>query len=107
MKIIRNKLIPFKGYSAINLFGVLFIKPNTVLTPRLLNHEYIHTLQMKELYYIGFYLVYLIEFVINLFRYKNWSDAYNNISFELEAYDNQNNQEYKDIRKPYAYKMYR
>ena len=26
MKIIRNNIIPFKGYKAINLFGILFVR---------------------------------------------------------------------------------
>ena len=26
MKIIRNKIIPFKGFKAINLFGILFVR---------------------------------------------------------------------------------
>ena len=25
MKIIRNRFVPFRGYSAINLFGLLFV----------------------------------------------------------------------------------
>lgn len=28
MKIIRNKYIPFKGFRAINIFGVLFVRGN-------------------------------------------------------------------------------
>ena len=29
MKIIHNKFIPFKGYKAINLFGIVFVRDNT------------------------------------------------------------------------------
>lgn len=32
MKIIRNNTIPFKGFAAVNLFGVLFIRGDTVVT---------------------------------------------------------------------------
>ena len=31
MKIIRNNTIPFKGFAAVNLFGVLFIRGDTVV----------------------------------------------------------------------------
>lgn len=31
MKIIRNNLIPFKGYKAINLFGILFASEDAVV----------------------------------------------------------------------------
>ena len=48
MKIIFNKYIPFKGFLAINLFGVLFVRKrenglNPVLSKSTINHEKIHT----------------------------------------------------------------
>jgi len=41
MKIIKNTLIPFKGYLAINLFGVLFVRKElySKLKLRDINHE--------------------------------------------------------------------
>ena len=35
-----------------------------------LNHENIHFEQGKELLFIGFWLLYSLNYVINLFRYK-------------------------------------
>lgn len=103
MKIIYNKLIPFKGFIAINLFGALFVKKGTKLTKTLINHEAIHTAQMKELLYIPFYLLYILEWVFNLFKYNfNNKEAYKNISFEKEAYDNQSKLSYLAARKNYA-----
>lgn len=87
MKIIRNNIIPFKGFAAINLFGILFVRKDAVITERILRHEAIHTAQMKELFYIGFYLLYICYWIVNLFRYKFASHtAYRNICFEKEAY---------------------
>lgn len=43
MKIIRNRFIPFKGFKAINLFGVLFVRKEAALTRAVINHEEIHT----------------------------------------------------------------
>jgi hypothetical protein len=83
MKIIRNSIIPFKGFAAINLFGVLFVRNDVKISERLLNHERIHTAQMKELGYIFFYIIYVLEWLVRLFRSGN---AYHNISFEKEAY---------------------
>ena len=68
MKIIRNSIIPLKGYLAINLFGIIFAREP--LTKIELNHEAIHTAQMKEMFYIFFYVQYVIEWIINLFKYK-------------------------------------
>ena len=79
MKIIYNNLIPFKGYKATNLFGIIFArKPLTEID---INHEAIHTAQMKELFYIGFYIWYLIEYLILFIKYRNLNKAYKNIRF--------------------------
>jgi len=43
MKIINNSFIPVKGYKAINLFGVLFVRNNSKLSSTDINHEEIHT----------------------------------------------------------------
>lgn len=103
MKIIRNRIIPFKGFAAINLFGVLFVRKSALLSKRMINHEKIHTAQMKEMLYIPFYIWYLIEWVIRLFKGGN---AYKNISFEREAYDNEKHFKYLETRKHYAWIKY-
>ena len=53
MKIIYNDIIPFKGYKAINLFGIVFARKSArPLSDKNKNHEAIHTAQMKELLYV-------------------------------------------------------
>ena len=103
MKIIRNNYIPFQGYKAINLFGILFVRGNARISERTIRHEAIHTAQMKELWYVFFYLWYIIEWLIRLFMKGN---AYRNISFEREAYDNEDNIIYIDSRKIFAWIKY-
>lgn len=98
MKIIRQNILPPKGFLAINLFGCLFCKPNAKITDVTINHEQIHTEQMKEMLYIPFYLLYGVEWLIKLFCKGN---AYRNLSFEREAYDNQYNIDYIKTRKHY------
>lgn len=106
MKIIYNNIIPFKGYVAINLFGTIFArkeyKPIDNIT---INHESIHTAQMKELLYIGFYIWYFIEWIIKLivclFKGWNYKNAYYNIAFEYEAYLYEHHFTYLKERKPY------
>ena len=85
MKIIYNKVLPIKGYKIINLFGVLFVRVNPDGTrPSILeediNHEAIHTAQMKELLYVTFYIWYFIEWLVRLVL--NLKSAYRSISFE-------------------------
>lgn len=99
MKIIYNKVIPFKGFLAINLFGIIFARKP--LNQYVVNHEKIHTAQMKELAYIFFYILYVLEWFIKLFIYG--SKAYYNISFEKEAFNNMYNLNYLKTRKHYSW----
>ena len=105
MKIIYNNIIPFKGFLAINLFGILFVRKdsNHILSNFDINHEAIHTAQMKELLYIFFYIWYVIEWLILLIKYKDQMKAYRNIRFEKEAYDNEKDLSYLYHRKKFNY----
>ncbi len=122
MKIIINKHkwlpIPFPTYKAINLFGVLIVRSGKRIRAHDLNHEEIHTAQMKELLYVPFYIFYLLEYVIRAIAYGlrflgrmvrdkkrkfRLSLAYRKISFEKEAYNNENNLDYLKTRKPFAF----
>lgn len=102
MKIIRNNFIPFSGYKAMNLFGVLFVRGNARIDDITLNHEKIHTAQIKEMFYVFFYVWYVIEWLIRLPK----GNAYRNISFEREAYTNGNNTNYLKTRKRFAFLKY-
>lgn len=105
MKIINNGIIPFKGYNAINLFGVVYTK--VLLTDVQKNHEAIHTEQMKWMGYVPFYIWYLLEYFIKLpfYGFKN-KKAYYAISFEREALNNEKDMEYTKTRKPYGWFKY-
>lgn len=106
MKIIRNKVIPFKGFKAINLFGVLFVREEAVLSEVDINHEAIHTAQMKEMLYVGFYLWYAVEWLVRLIRFRDTHSAYRNVSFEREAYANQADLAYLRQRRPWSWACY-
>lgn len=104
MKIIVNNIIPIKGFAAINLFGVLFVRNGVSITDRLIRHESIHTKQMKELLYVFFYILYVFEWLVKLCFYG--SKAYRNISFEREAYSNQYDVNYLDNRRHFSFLKY-
>ncbi len=101
MKVIYNSFLPIKGFTAINLLGIIFIRKGKHLSEKIKNHETIHTAQLKELFVIFFYLFYVLEWIIKLFIYGKKS--YRNISFEREAYSNENQMDYLQNRKPYAF----
>ena len=106
MKIIRNNIIPFSDFRAMNLFGVLFVRGNAQINERTIRHETIHTAQMKELWYVFFYLWYVTEWLIRLFAFKGRKYAYKNISFEREAYVNQDDLNYFKNRKRFDFVKY-
>lgn len=101
--IIHNRFIPFKKFYAINLFGVIFVRHGVHLHAEEINHERIHTAQMREMLFIFFYIWYGMEWFILLFKYRNSFDAYKNIRFEKEAYRHGDEIRYLKHRKPYAW----
>lgn len=130
MKIVRNKYIPFTGYKAVLLFGILFVKSNAKIDDVTMNHESVHSRQYVEvgilslilllplvfnglwwlwliLSVFAFYILYVIEWFVKFIIYKlNTHKAYRNTSFEREAYDNERNLNYLDSRKFFAWIKY-
>lgn len=107
INIIVNKIIPFGKYTTINIFGLLFTKiPKGILRTDSVNHELIHTAQMKEMGFIFFYLWYGIEYLIIRLFHKKQGDAYKDVSFEEEAYANEKDFNYLNTRKHYSWFKY-
>lgn len=105
MLIIYNRIFPLgKKFYAINLFGVLFAK--RPCDQIMINHEKIHSRQIIELLWIPFYLIYCFEWLIKLIYYRNGFEAYKNLSFEREAYKNQDNLSYLKKRKLFSFLKY-
>ncbi|WAC01716.1 hypothetical protein N7U66_17710 [Lacinutrix neustonica] len=97
--ILFSKYLVPKGYVGITIFPFVVLKHHALKGNRVLvNHEKIHLKQQIELLVILFYVFYGIEFMVRLIKYKNWNMAYKNISFEREAYTNENNLEYLNTR---------
>lgn len=85
------------GISAIAIFPFIFASEDIKITEDLLNHERIHLRQQLEMLVIPFYIVYLIEF---------YTKGYRNISFEKEAYQNEQNLNYLKTRRLYSFLKY-
>ncbi|HCX22224.1 MAG TPA: hypothetical protein DHN29_09935 [Cytophagales bacterium] len=82
---------------AITLFPFIFIADEG--DDVLIQHESIHIRQQLELLVIGFYIIYVIDYVIKYFKYGNGPQAYRNIVFEQEAYNNQHEKGYLSRRR--------
>ncbi|MCL6103093.1 MAG: hypothetical protein M1292_11540 [Bacteroidetes bacterium] len=88
---VKNSIIPFKGFKAITLWPFIFFREEMNAVDW--NHETIHGRQQIELLFVGFYLIYFVEWIFK---------GYDRISFEKEAYANQDNQDYLKGRKVFA-----
>jgi len=105
-----NKILPLNGYNAIALFPFIFVDTNSrrwkIYRKELINHETIHLKQQVELLFVLFYIWYVIEYIIRIFQYQSPQKAYRNISFEREAYDNEDNLKYLESRKLFSWIKY-
>lgn len=104
MKIIINKLIPFKGYKAITIYPFIFARHS--ISDITLNHENIHGEQQKETLLIFFLLIYVLEYIIKLAITFNHDRTYKSISFEREAYRYEHDSNYISERKRYSWIKY-
>ena len=107
IKFHSNFFLLHPNFGAITLFGHVFTRKSqeelikwldTYSGKRMANHERIHMLQAEAFKtgYFGFYVRYIGEWVRNLFVYGFNMDAYRNISFEREAYMNQEDFNYSE-----------
>ncbi len=81
--------------AAITLYPFILLREKSLLANEsLLYHEKIHLRQQLELALIGFYVIYILEYLIARLRGMSHYKAYRNISFEKEAYANEKNSEY-------------
>lgn len=102
--VIICKALLMKGYNAVTLFPFIILRQKELKNnPVLLNHERIHLKQQLELLVIGFYLWYVLEFLVWIVKYKNWNKAYRTISFEQEAYTNESCLTYLKDRPLFAF----
>lgn len=89
------------GY-CLNLFGTIWTRDTSWIDKYVINHERIHTAQMRELLYIPFYIIYVFEWLIRIIQYRDPHKAYLNISFENEAYRHGHDLEYLKRRRRFA-----
>lgn len=106
MKEITNAIIPPKGYKAITILNMVFVRKGCTMSEKDFNHECIHWEQEKELLIVGFYLLYVLEFLFRLVKLRRWHEAYRYISFERECYDNEANMDYTKSRKRFQWIRY-
>ncbi len=102
-----SKYIVPKGFVGITLFPFIFLKTKKLKENKtLINHEKIHLKQQSELLIVFFFILYGIEFLIKLIKYKNTYLAYKSLSFEREAYQNETDFNYIKNRNLWSFFKY-
>ena len=98
--LIFSKYLFFSTFNAIAIWPFIILKDKELKNDFILiNHENIHLHQQREMLWLPFFLFYIIEYFIKLIIYKKPKLAYFNLSFEREAYQNEQNLTYLRNRK--------
>jgi hypothetical protein len=124
IKIFSN-IIPFKGFLALTVWPVVFIRKEfrQKYTETVDRHEHIHAEQQKEVLAVAimltlytlawtgswlsllwlplYFYIYIVEWLLRLAFGKG--NAYRNISFEREAYSHEDESDYIQKRTPFAW----
>ncbi len=102
-----QRLLKNTKISGITLFPFILLRRKSDRHNEILiNHEKIHIRQQLELLIIPFYIWYLSEYYLKYLKYRNPQLAYLNISFEREAYANEQNPNYLEKRKFWSFLKY-
>jgi len=100
-------ICPALPATAMALFPFMLFKEREMKNNLLLiNHEKIHFHQQLELLVLPFYVLYLLNYLVNLIRFKNHTEAYFNICFEKEAYANDQQKDYLQHRVLFSWIKY-
>lgn len=107
MPIVVSKYLIGRHFVGIALWPFIVIRdPRLKEDDVFINHEKIHLRQQLELGVFPFYFIYVLEYSIRLMQYRNAPLAYRNISFEREAYENEDNLYYLENRRFWCFIKY-
>lgn len=102
--IVTSKFLVPPTAAAWVLWPFIIFKKEEYKTPERINHERIHIRQCNETLVVGFYVIYIINFVVNLILMNR--KPYRSILFEREAFENEDFVAYLEDRKFWAWTKY-
>ena len=103
---VNHRLIP-KNFTGMSLWPFIILKYAALKEDKVfINHERIHLRQQIELLIVPFYIIYGAEYLIRLIQYGKRREAYRNISFEREAYQNEKDLDYLKKRSFWRFVRY-
>ena len=105
---IENSKIPvWLSYIAPIHIGAITLGPIVIcrgeMSETTKRHETIHYQQYLELAFVGFIILYLGWWALNLIKGQHGDEAYFNIPFEKEAYQNHEDENYLENRNRYCW----
>ncbi len=104
--IVSKYLIP-KGFRGMTVFPFVVVRDqNAQDYLALMNHERIHLRQQLELLVLPFFVLYGLDYLAKLIRYRDKDKAYRNVVFEREAYQNENDLDYLKSRSFWKFLKY-
>ncbi len=103
MILIKGLKLP--AINGIALWPFVFTKSKKP-SPVIINHEKIHLQQQLEMLILPFYIWYLLEWLLRIMQFRNLDTAYRNISFEREAYSNEQNLDYLKNKQIWSFIKY-
>ncbi len=93
--LIFSKIFLSSRFNAMAIWPFIILNDKKLKYDKIvLNHEKIHLKQQIEMLLVFFYIWYVIEFIVRLLVCRSWMNAYYTISFEKEAYENEQNLTY-------------
>ncbi len=107
MRIVVNKYLIGRHFVGLALWPFIVVKDSFLKDDEtFINHEKIHIRQQAELLVLPFFILYFAEYIFRVLQYRNSQRAYRNISFEREAYYNEDDLNYLKKRKPWSFIKY-
>lgn len=92
MIVVVTKFLTRFGIRGLTLFPFVLVgRKADTKDVVLLNHERIHLRQQLELLVLPFYVWYVVELLARRLGCATWHEAYRQICFEREAYENEEN----------------
>jgi hypothetical protein len=101
-----SKTFKIIDIGAMTIKPFIFVREEFSTDAVKMNHEKIHLAQQKEVGLFKWLKIYLEEYYKFEKTAKKKSDAYYKITFEKEAYANEENLDYLKTRKPFTWKLY-
>lgn len=98
--LVNTRRFPPRRFHAITLFPFVFYN-GAELNEREVRHETVHLWQQVALLLVGFYVLYIVFWLIGLLRYRNRDRAYRDIPFERSAYILESKSDVSPIRQSY------